>query len=55
MEDVNMTTVVIVIILGLALVVFLFLKNQKDKKAMNPDAPVAVEEDKMEHGHKDKL
>ena len=55
MQDANMTTVVIVIMLGLALVVFLFLKNQKDKKAMNPDAPAAVEEDKTEHGNKDKL
>lgn len=48
MENLNITTVVIVVIIGLALVIFVTVRNQKDKKELNPDAPDAVTEEKTE-------
>jgi hypothetical protein len=39
----------IVFIVLLALFVFLFRKNQKDKKLLNQDAPDSVEETHMDH------
>ena len=43
MEYINTPVVVIVILLGLALIVFVTLRNQKDKKDLNPDSQDAVE------------
>lgn len=48
MENLNITTIVIVVIIGLALIVFVTVRNQKDKKELNPDAPDAVTEEKTD-------
>jgi hypothetical protein len=34
----------LVVLFAIALLVFLILKNKKDRKLLNPDAPDAVEE-----------
>ena len=52
MEYVNTTTIAIVIILGLALIVFVTVKNHKDKKDLNPDSQNVVEEEKTDAEHK---
>ena len=51
MDYINTPTIVIVIILGLALIVFVTVRNQKDKKDLNPDAQEAVEEEKTDAEH----
>jgi uncharacterized protein HemX len=48
MENSNITVIAVVILLGLALVVFLFWKNQKDKKDLNPSGPDAVTKEKTD-------
>jgi hypothetical protein len=48
MENANIAVITAVIILGIALVLFLFLRNQKDKKDLNPSGPDAVEEEKTD-------
>jgi uncharacterized protein HemX len=48
MENSNIPVIAIVIVLGLALVIFLFWKNQKDKKELNPSGPDAVTEEKTD-------
>ncbi len=48
MEKLNLTTIVIIAIIGLALIIFVTVRNQKDKKDLNPDATNAVEEEKTD-------
>ena len=48
MNTANIITIVFVGIAGLALIIFLIWKNQKDKNALNPDAEDAVEETMMD-------
>jgi FtsZ-interacting cell division protein ZipA len=48
MNTANIITIVLVGIAALALIIFLIWKNQKDKKALNPDAEDAVEETMMD-------
>jgi FtsZ-interacting cell division protein ZipA len=48
MSTANIITIVLVGIAALALLIFLIWKNQKDKKALNPDAEDAVEEIMMD-------
>jgi hypothetical protein len=56
MENINTPTIVVVIILAVAIIIFLAVKNQKDKKELNPDATDAVEEEKTENEqHREKL
>jgi hypothetical protein len=44
----NTLTIVLIIITGLAVIIFLVLKNKKDKKIINPDAQDSVDEVIME-------
>ena len=53
MSSDNLWVLVLGIIAAVALIVFLNVKNQKDKKDMNPDADDAVEEKRMD-GERDK-
>lgn len=56
MDYINTPVVVIVILLGLALIVFVTVRNQKDKKGLNPDSQEAVEEERTDAEHdRDKL
>ena len=56
MENINTPTIVVVIKLAVALIIFMIIKNQKDKKKLNPDAPDAVKEERTEtENHKEKL
>ena len=48
MDTASIVTIIIVGVAGLALIIFLIRKNQKDKKALNPDAEDAVEETIMD-------
>ncbi|NCI46221.1 hypothetical protein [Sediminibacterium soli] len=48
MENVNIPIVVIVVIIALAIVLFVTIRNQKDRKKMNPDAPDSMEETKTD-------
>ena len=48
MENANITIIVIVGLAALVLVVFLIIRNQKDKKELNPSGPDAVEEEKTD-------
>lgn len=48
MEHINIPAVVIIVIIGLALVIFVTVRNQKDKKELNPDAQDAVKEEKTD-------
>ncbi len=48
MENSNIAVIAGVIVLGLGLVIFLFMRNQKDKKGLNPSGPDAVEEEKTD-------
>lgn len=48
MNTANIITIVLVGIAALALIIFLIWENQKDKKAVNPDAEDAVEETVMD-------
>ncbi|MEO5648488.1 MAG: hypothetical protein ABIR03_01040 [Ginsengibacter sp.] len=52
MEKTEIAIVVLVIIAAIALIIFLACRNQKDKKSLNPDAPDAVEENRMDHDRK---
>ena len=51
MENVNILTIVIVIIAALALIIFVTVKNQKDRNELNPDSQDAVEEEKTDAEH----
>lgn len=48
MNTANIITIVFVGIAALTLIIFLIWKNQKDKKALNPDAEDVVEETMMD-------
>ena len=48
MNTANIITIVLVGIATIALIIFLIWKNQKDKKALNPDAEDAVKETMMD-------
>gem|GEM_PF-3409651 len=48
MENSNMAVIIGAIILGLVLVIFLFVRNQKDKKDLNPSGPDAVKAEKTD-------
>lgn len=48
MEQVNIFVIVIIVIIGLALIIFVTVRNQKDKKDLNPGAPDAVTEEKTD-------
>lgn len=56
MNTADIVTIVLVGIAALALIIFLIWKNQKDKKALNPDAEDSVEETIMDQEReKDKI
>ena len=52
MEKTEIVILVLVIMAGIALIILLAWKNQKDQKSLNPDAPDAVEETRMDHNRK---
>lgn len=52
----KMNILIIVVIAAIALIVFLVWKNQKDRVKLNPDAPDAMEETRMDQERrKDKV
>ncbi len=52
MDTATIKTIVIVSLIALPLIIFLIWKNQKDRKALNPDAGNAVEETMMDKERK---
>lgn len=48
MENFNVATVVFVIIVGIALIIFINVRNNKDKKEIDPSSQDAVTEEKTE-------
>lgn len=53
MGENNTVIIVIVTVAALAVVVFLFWKNQRDRKEINPDAQDRVDEQQMDQKRKD--
>lgn len=45
MQSVNMSVIIVVIIAAVALMVFLIIRNKKDRKTLRPDANSAIEEE----------
>lgn len=48
MSEFNTLAISLTVLAVIALVVFLILKNKKDKDSLNPDAPDTVEETHMD-------
>ena len=48
MSELNILMLVMTGMIAIAIILFLILRNRKDKKALNPDAPASVEEVRMD-------